>query len=247
MIAVIFKNAQRAFNTWSKWDASERTTSSLLKMLDFDFVEILDSVTIARSRKHIEKYYDTSDIGKFPTRLKPITLHPVLTELKSAITYNEIFEQISGLSLSIYTPTHYILPSKLGKYSELYEDNKVNIGFTQFNREQGIRRLTAINLMKRMESSVHSFNLTLKRIILIPKSNGMNIVGKLRNLKEDASKFYTVLKHLSADGIKDLKSLYINSRKKRLKNNSLNFFIIFYNIVIYVFSKVINYISYSLL
>lgn len=160
----IFKNAQRAFNTWSKWEASERTTSSLLKMLDFDFVEILDSVTIARSRKHIEKYYDTTDIGKFPTRLKPITLHPVLTELESAITYNEIFEQISGLSLSIYTPTHYILPSKLGKYSELYEDNKVNIGFTQASREQGIRRLTAINLMKRMESSVHSFNLTLKRI-----------------------------------------------------------------------------------
>lgn len=68
------------------------------------------------------------------------------------------------LSLTIYTPTHYILPSKMEKYAELYEDNKVNIGFTQANREQGVRRLTAINLMKRMESSVYSFNLTLKRI-----------------------------------------------------------------------------------
>lgn len=112
----------------------------------------------------IQKYYDTSDIGTFPTRLKPISLRPPLTSLKKAINYNEIFEQLTQLSLSIYTPTHFILPSKMEKYAELYEDNKVNVGFTQANREQGIRRLTAINLMKRMESSVHSFNLTLKRI-----------------------------------------------------------------------------------
>lgn len=160
----IFKNAQRAFNTWSKWDPADRTTENLLRMLDFDFFEVLDSVTIARSRKHIQKYYDTSDIGTFPTRLKPISLRPPLTSLKKAINYNEIFEQLTQLSLSIYTPTHFILPSKMEKYAEMYEDNKVNVGFTQANREQGIRRLTAINLMKRMESSVHSFNLTLKRI-----------------------------------------------------------------------------------
>lgn len=160
----IFRNAQKAFNTWCKYESCERTTNKLLKMLEFDFFEVLDSVTIARSRKHIEKYYDTADIGKFPTRLKPISMSPPLTELKSAINYNEIFEQLMQLSLTIYTPTHYILPSKLEKYAELYEDNKVNVGFTQANREQGIRRLTAINLMKRMESSVYSFNLTLKRI-----------------------------------------------------------------------------------
>lgn len=159
-----FKNAQRAFNTWSKWDPADRTTENLLRMLDFDFFEVLDSVTIARSRKHIQKYYDTSDIGTFPTRLKPISLRSPLTSLKKAINYNEIYEQLTQLSLSIYTPTHFILPSKMEKYAELYEDNKVNVGFTQANREQGIRRLTAINLMKRMESSVHSFNLTLKRI-----------------------------------------------------------------------------------
>ena len=160
----IFKNAQRAFNIWSKWDPVDRTTENLLRMLDFDFFEVLDSVTIARSRKHIQKYYDTSDIGTFPTRLKPISLRPPLTSLKKAINYNEIYEQLTQLSLSIYTPTHFILPSKMEKYAEMYEDNKVNVGFTQANREQGIRRLTAINLMKRMESSVHSFNLTLKRI-----------------------------------------------------------------------------------
>ena len=160
----IFKNAQRAFNTWSKWDLSERTTDNLLKMLDFDFFEVLDSVTIARSRKHIQKYYDTADIGTFPKRLDPIPLRPNLTDLESAISYNQIFEQLMLLNLTIYTPTHFVLASKLDKYAELYEDNKVNVGFTQANREQGIRRLTAINLMKRMESSVYSFNLTLTRM-----------------------------------------------------------------------------------
>lgn len=171
----IFKNAQRAFNTWSKWDLADRTTENLLRMLDFDFFEVLDSVTIARSRKHIQKYYDTSDIGTFPTRLKPISLRPPLTSLKKAINYNEIYEQLTQLTLSIYTPTHFILPSKMEKYAEMYEDNKVNVGFTQANREQGIRRLTAINLMKRMESSVHSFNLTLKRIYSLTDSTIQSI------------------------------------------------------------------------
>ena len=160
----IFRNAQRAFNTWSKWEPSERTTDSLLKMLDFDFFEVLDSVTIARSRKHIQKYYDMADIGTFPKRLKPISKRPPLTDLKEAINYNEIFEQLQLLQLDIYRPSLYILDSKIEKYAELYEDNKVNVGFTQANREQGIRRLMAINLMKRMESSVYSFNLTLTRI-----------------------------------------------------------------------------------
>ena len=102
--------------------------------------------------------------GTFPTRLPPICLRPHLTSLKEAINYNEIFEQLMLLTLTIYTPTHYILPGKMEKYALAYGDNKVNVGFTQANREQGIRRLTAINLMKRMESSVFSFNLTLKRI-----------------------------------------------------------------------------------
>ena len=116
------------------------------------------------AQESIFKYYDMADIGTFPTRLKPISLRPHLTDLKEAISYNEIFEQLMLLTLTIYTPTHYILPSKMEKYAELYGDNKVNVGFTQANREQGIRRLTAINLMKRMESSVYSFNLTLTRI-----------------------------------------------------------------------------------
>lgn len=160
----IFRNAQRAFNMWSDFELKDRTTERLLKMLDFDFFEVLDSVTIARSRKHIQKYYDTSDIGTFPKRRTPISLSPKLTDLRTAINYNEIFEQLMLLTLSIYTPTHFIQESKKEKYAEMYGDNKVNVGFTQANREQGIRRLTAINLMKRMESSVYSFKFTLTRI-----------------------------------------------------------------------------------
>lgn len=160
----IFRSAQKAFNTWSKFPTADRAASKLLRMIDFDFFEVLDSVTIARSRKHIEKYYDTTDIGKFPTRLKPLSFRPPLTELKMAINYNEIYQQLMFLNLSIYTPTYHIQESKKGKYAELYEDNTVNVNFTQANREKGIRRLMAINLMKRLESSIFSFNLTLSRI-----------------------------------------------------------------------------------
>ena len=159
----IFRNAQKAFNTWSKWDAEKRTTDKLLKMLDFDFFEVLDSVTIARSRKHIEKYYDTSDIGKFPNRLPPKSYSPRLTDLKDAISYNEIFEKLIELNLDIYRPSHYIVPSRMQKYTDI-SDKKKSVGLSQMGREQGIRRLMSINLMKRMESSVYSFNLTLRRI-----------------------------------------------------------------------------------
>lgn len=158
----IFRQAQRAFNAWSELDIADRTTDALLKTLDFDFFELLDSVTIARSRKHIEKYYDTADIGKFPTRKKPISLRPVLTNLESATNYNQIYEELSKLSLCIYTPSNYIFPSKIQKYIDITH-NKGN-ELTQTGREQGIRKLMSVNLLKRLESSVNSFQLTLQRI-----------------------------------------------------------------------------------
>lgn len=158
----IFRQAQRAFNAWSELDVADRTTDALLKTLDFDFFELLDSVTIARSRKHIEKYYDTADIGKFPIRKKPISLRPVLTNLESATNYNRIYEELSKLSLCIYTPSNYIFPSKIQKYIDLTH-NKGN-ELTQTGREHGIRKLMSVNLLKRLESSINSFYLTLQRI-----------------------------------------------------------------------------------
>ena len=119
-------------------------------------------MTIARSRKHIEKYYNTEKIGKFPERCKPISLRPSLTDLPSAINYNEIYEQLSLLQLEIYTPSAYIFPSKMQKYIDLTHHKGNNL--TQSGREEGIRRLMNVNLLKRLESSVSSFRLTLERI-----------------------------------------------------------------------------------
>lgn len=176
-INVIFRQAQQAFNEWSKLPANERTTECLLNMLDFDFFELLDSVTIARSRKHIEKYYDTSSIGKFPTRLPVISLRPPLTENTERINYNQIYEHISALNLKIYMPSLFIFPSKEAKYYDV-EAKQANIKSSktgQIGREEGIRRLMSINLLKRLESSVYSFKLTLTRVQQLITSTIQNI------------------------------------------------------------------------
>jgi len=161
----IFKKTQTAFNTWSKFDTSKRTTEKLLDMLDFDFFEILDALTIARSRKHITTYYDTTAIGKFPERNKPISIRSPLTETGD-VNYTNIAERLTLLNLSVYTPLNYILPSKVQMYANLY-DKEVRSGsgkLTQSDREKSLRILMRINLLKRLESSVDSFHITLERI-----------------------------------------------------------------------------------
>ena len=158
-IDTIFRQAQKVYNAWCKLPEAERTTDTLLFRLDFDFFEVLDSVTIARSRKHIQTYYDVTDIGTFPKRNKPVSLRPKLTDRPGAINYKEVFELLSNLRLTIYTPTIYIHASKLHKYLDEKETENFRKG-----RELGIQRLMSINLLKRMESSVHSFLLTVRRI-----------------------------------------------------------------------------------
>lgn len=158
----IFRSAQKAFNQWSKLPIERRTTDALLQTLDFDFFEVLDSVTIARSRKHIEKYYSTADIGKFPERRKPLSIQPSLTDLPNAINYSEIYGQLNDLMLTIYTPSNFILPSRMAKYLDLTHNKGSSL--TQQGREEGIRKLMSINLLKRLESSVSSFRMTLERI-----------------------------------------------------------------------------------
>ncbi len=157
----IFRQAQAAFNRWSELPEYKRTTKALLDSLSFDFFEVLDSVTIARSRKHIEQYYDTTDIGKFPTRLAPISRRPELTDLNKTVNYNDIFETVSHLNLAIYTPSDFILDSRMYKYAKT--DSEFS-NLSRAGRERGIRRLMSINLLKRLESSVNSFRLTLERI-----------------------------------------------------------------------------------
>ncbi len=164
-IDLVFRRAQQAFNVWSKLEPSERTTEKLLGMLDFDFFEILDSLTIARSRKQITTYYDTSAIGKFPSRNKPLAIYAKLAEEDKAINFVGIAEELTLLNLSVYSPLNYILASKVSLYADKY-DKKVKSGtFKQQDREKSLQLLMRINLLKRIESSVDSFRLTLDNII----------------------------------------------------------------------------------
>jgi len=156
----IFRTAQLAYNKWAKLQPEHRTTERLLEELSFDFFELLDAVTIARSRSHIVKYYDTKDIGKFPTRLAPVSRRPKLTDLNESITFSDIAEQLNELNLSIYTPSLYIFDS----VKDDYEINMEGSGLSIDGREKGLRKLMATNLLKRLESSVNSFRLTLGRI-----------------------------------------------------------------------------------
>jgi hypothetical protein len=163
-IDLIFRQTQQAFNTWTKMDAEQRTTDRLLDMLDFDFFEILDSLTIARSRKHITTYYDTTDIGKFPDRNKPVSIQSALTD-DGSMNYVEVAELLTLLNLSVYSPLNYILPSKTAAYAALYDKTVKSSKFTQVDREKSLVILMRINLLKRLESSIDSFRITLSGII----------------------------------------------------------------------------------
>jgi len=159
----IFKRAQAAFNQWSKLPPEQRTPDAILASLDFDFFELLDSVTIARSRKHIQKFYDTSDIGPFPERLKPLSFHCPLTTRTDVVNFNEIFARLISVKMAVYAPFRYIQPSRLAKYESLY-DTQVQGGLSrlrQADREKSLQSLMTVNLLKRLESSVASFRKTL--------------------------------------------------------------------------------------
>jgi superfamily II DNA or RNA helicase len=165
-ITQIFNRAQKAFNEWSKLPIAERTPDRILGMLDFDFFHLLDSVTIARSRKHIQTFYDTKDIGSFPERRKPISIRSPLTERTDVIGFNEIFLRLSRLKLAVYAPLSYLLPSRREKYEQRYDTEVASGGGTlkQVDREKSLQRLMTVNLLKRLESSVEAFRLTLGKL-----------------------------------------------------------------------------------
>jgi len=167
----IFRQAQTAFNEWAGLPAEGRTTAEILRRLDFDFFEILDAVTIARSRKHIQTFYDTTAIGAFPQRLKPEALRPALTDLADAPTYDELYDLLDSLNLAVYTPMAYVHASARAKYEEIYGgDTGINraggsmANLGQANRERGVQKLMTVNLLKRLESSIEAFRLTLGKV-----------------------------------------------------------------------------------
>ena len=171
------RNAQSTFNKWGDLDESEKTTERLLDMLNFDYFKLLDSLTIARSRKHIEKYYNINDIGQFPKRLKPENVKEDIDILDNFPSFKEINNQILKLNLSVYAPIKYVLPHKRDYYSKLYDTKAKGGGvlFKQMDREQSIVFLMKTNFLKRLESSINSFTITLEKVLY-------NINSKIKRL-----------------------------------------------------------------
>ena len=183
----ILRNAQMAFNEWSKKPKEERKSSELMNILDIDFSILLDNVTIARSRKHISKYYDTKDIGNFPKRKEPLSYSCDLGKKDEVLEYGEIFEQLMTLTMGVYAPMLYILPSKISKYEKMYDTVVSGKGtLRQTYREKALQRLMTINILKRLESCVYSFRITLKKIIKL-YDDTLESIAKYENGKSSSS------------------------------------------------------------
>ena len=161
----ILRKAQLVFNKWNELPEERKTLETLLEMLETDYFKLLDMLTIARSRKHIQKYYDTTHIGKFPERLKPINIKNDIDIQNDFIDLDELNKLIRALNLAIYSPMKYILPSKIAEYSKKYDTKTGKAVFRQIDRETSLIHLMRINILKRMESSIHSFGITISKIL----------------------------------------------------------------------------------
>lgn len=158
--------AQKQFNQWSAEPVENRTTASLMDTMSFDYFKLLDIVTIARSRKHIEKYYGTADIGQFPTRLPPQNIYADIDASDEFPPLKEVNKTIRRLSLAGYSPLKFVREGKKAEYARRY-DQAVGGGkgvFKQADREESLIHLMRVNLLKRMESSIHSFAMTATKL-----------------------------------------------------------------------------------
>lgn len=166
-IDLTLRSAQRAFNEWMELEDYQRTTQTFLDKVNPDYFKLLDMLTIARSRKHIEKYYDIDAIGEFPERLKPMTIKSDIDTLGIFPELKNVYDTVGILNMAMYQPLQYVLMTKRKHYEELY-DTTVKGGqssFKQVDRELALAKLIRANLFKRLESSVHSFGLTLDRMV----------------------------------------------------------------------------------
>ena len=164
-IETTVRKAQAQFNRWLDIDDAQRKPARLMDMLGFDYFKLLDLLTIARSRKHIEKYYGTAETGRFPERLPPINIKSDVDSAGAFQSIREINNDIRRLSLGAYAPLRYVLPHKQAAYDDKYS-TKIQGGdryFRQVDREESLVHLLRVNILKRMESSVASFALTIKR------------------------------------------------------------------------------------
>lgn len=172
-ITQIMRDSQRRFTQWYRdGDPEDLNVNELMNQLDGAYFRILDMLTIARSRKHIEKYYDTADIGKFPNRLIPITLSPPIDTKNQLKDIGEMYDELSTLTLASYTPLGYVRADKRAEYEAKY-DMETHTGsvFRQVDREQSLIYLMRVNLLKRLESSIHSFKLTVEKLVAFINDN----------------------------------------------------------------------------
>ena len=165
-IELTLNKSQRIFNQWSQFSDENRTTDSFVEMIGMDYFKLLDLVTLARSRKHIEKYYDIAEVGDFPVRRKPISIYADIDLEKEFPALRAVNKKIKNLTMAVYSPSNFILPNKREEYSAIY-DKEVKGGsvFKQTDRESALTGLMRVGLLKRMESSIHSFGLTVSRLI----------------------------------------------------------------------------------
>ena len=161
------RKAQLVFNKWSELKDGQRTVDSFIEMMNVGYFKLLDTVTIARSRKHIEKYYDINEIGRFSTRKKPINIYADIDTTGNFPPLENVNKMIKNLSLAAYSPLKYLLPQKREEYSNKY-DIRVKEGhsiFKQTDRENALVNLMRVNILKRMESSINSFGLTISKLL----------------------------------------------------------------------------------
>ena len=172
------RKAQTIFNQWAKLPESQRTGESFIDNIDLDYFKLLDTLTIARSRKHIEKYYDINEIGHFPERKEPINIKSEIDINEEFPSLREINKEISRLNLGIYSPMNYLLPDKLRQYEEKYDTTVFGGGiFKQRDKDNALVQLMRINLLKRMESSIESFRLSVERLLY----NIDNVLDKIES------------------------------------------------------------------
>ena len=164
-IASTARLAQKQFNRWLKLDDVERTPARLVEMLGFDYFTLLDRFTIARSRRHIEKYYGTAETGRFPDRRAPMNVKPDVDQTGRFPSIRDINGEIRRLHLAAFAPLRYVLAHKQDAYDAKYSTRlEQRTGFfRQLDREESLIHLMRVNLLKRMESSVASFALTVQR------------------------------------------------------------------------------------
>ena len=163
-ISQTLETAQKQFTYWADPHKNpDRTTKQLLEKLDSSFFKLLDELTIARSRKHITKFYNEADVGKFPERKKPIPIYSNIDTEDMFPSYAAIDEQISKYKLAIFTPSSYLKEEKKAEYAA--KAGSTVEAFIQEDREKSLIGMMKIGYLKRLESSIHSFSLSIKRTI----------------------------------------------------------------------------------